>query len=180
MRELSMHILDIAQNSIAAGATLVTIDVLEDTDSDTMVIRVEDNGRGMDPEFAMRIRDPFVTTRTTRDVGLGVPLFAAAAERCGGGLTVETERGRGTVVAATFRLSHIDRAPLGDMAGTVVALAVCNPGVDFVYNHSRGGKSLRVDTREIRTEVGDIPLSHPEVASFIRQHIAEGEKELGA
>ncbi|HAI87903.1 MAG TPA: ATP-binding protein [Firmicutes bacterium] len=179
MRELSMHILDIAQNSIAAGAKVVRIDVVEDAAADTMTITVADDGSGMDSGAAQRIRDPFVTSRTTRQVGLGIPLFAAAAERCGGGLAIASAPGSGTTVRAVFGLSHIDRAPLGDMAGTLMALSVCNPDVDFVYNRERGDESFRFDTREIRAELDGVPLSDPEVAAFIRDYIEQGERGLG-
>lgn len=179
MRELSLHILDIVQNSISAGAGLVQIDVIENAQADSMTIRVTDDGSGMDPETARRIVDPFVTSRITRPVGLGVPLFAAAAERCGGGLGIDSSCGAGATVTAVFGLSHIDRAPLGNMADTFRVLAVCNPNVDFVYNHVRGERSFHVDTREIRAALGDVPLSLPEVALFIRDFVAEGERGLG-
>jgi len=179
MRELSMHILDIAQNSIAAGAKMVRIDVVEDHAADTMTITVADDGSGMDAWTAQRIRDPFVTSRTTREVGLGIPLFAAAAERCGGGLEIISAPGVGTTVRAIFGLSHIDRAPLGDMAGTLMALSVCNPDVDFVYNRVQGDESFHFDTRDVRAELGSVPLNHPEVAAFIRDYVEQSEGRLG-
>ena len=179
MRELSMHILDIAQNSIAAGAKMVRIDVVEDHAADTMTITVADDGSGMDAWTAQRIRDPFVTSRTTREVGLGIPLFAAAAERCGGGLEIISAPGVGTTVRAVFQLSHLDRAPLGDMASTLVALSVCNPDMDFVYNRVQGDESFHFDTREVRAELGGVPLNHPEVAAFIRDYVGQGERGLG-
>ena len=175
MRELSMHILDIAQNSIAAGAKMVRIDVVEDHAADTMTITVADDGSGMDLNTVERVRDPFVTSRTTREVGLGIPLFAAAAERCGGGLAITSAPGAGTTVKAVFGLSHIDRAPLGDMAGTLMALSVCNPDVDFVYNRVQGDESFHFDTREVHAELDGVPLNHPEVAAFIRDYVEQGE-----
>lgn len=179
MRELSMHILDIAQNSIAAGAKMVRIDVVEDHAADTMTITVADDGSGMDLNTVERVRDPFVTSRTTREVGLGIPLFAAAAERCGGGLAITSAPGAGTTVKAVFGLSHIDRAPLGDIAGTLMALSVCNPDVDFVYNRVQGDESFHLDTREVRAELDGVPLNHPEVAAFIRDYVEQGERRLG-
>jgi anti-sigma regulatory factor (Ser/Thr protein kinase) len=180
MRELSMHILDIAQNSIAAGAELVEIDVIEDVANDKMIIRVTDDGRGMPADVVAQIRDPFVTSRTTRRVGLGIPLLAAAAERCGGGVDIASVPGGGTTVTDVFEYSHVDRAPLGNMAETLLALVVCNPNLDFVYNHVRGDNSFHFDTREIRLELGSIPLSDPEVVVFIRDFVAEGERRLDA
>ena len=117
MRELSLNVLDIAQNSIAAGASLTEITVEEDTAADRVVIIVKDDGRGMTPEQVRRVSDPFYTTRTTRKVGMGIPLFRMAAEMAGGGLTIDSTPGVGTTVTASFVRSHIDRMPLGDMTG---------------------------------------------------------------
>ena len=158
---------------------MVRIDVAEDHAADTLTISVADDGSGMNAETAQRVRDPFVTSRITREVGLGIPLFAAATERCGGGLEIISAPGVGTTVRAVFGLSHIDRAPLGDMAGTLMALSVCNPDVDFVYNRAQGDESFHFDTREIRAELGGVPLSHPEVAAFIRDYVEQGEGRLG-
>lgn len=178
MREISMHILDIVQNSVSAGASLVTVDVLEDAEDDLLTVRIEDNGKGMSPEFAHAVLDPFVTTRTTRKVGLGLPMLAQAAEQAGGSLAIWSQVGVGTTVTATFKHSSIDRPPLGDMAGTVMAIAVCNPGMDFVYNHVRGAKSFTLDTREVKAILEDLPLNHPDVAGFIRDYVEQGEREL--
>lgn len=136
MRELSLNVLDIAQNSIAARASLVTLTAEEDAEADRLTLRVEDNGCGMTPEQVEKVSDPFYTTRTTRPVGMGIPLFRMAAEAAGGGLTIASELGKGTAVAATFGLSHIDRLPLGDLCGTVSALIRLNPDIDFVFRAS--------------------------------------------
>ena len=119
MKELSLHILDIAQNSVKAGATLIQITIEEDTVADTLRITVADNGCGMDKDLLQRVRDPFTTTRTTRKVGMGIPLLEAAAVQCGGGLDIQSQPGVGTTLTAWFGLSHIDRAPVGDMPGTM-------------------------------------------------------------
>ena len=155
MRELSLNILDIAQNSLSAGAGLVTLTVDEDSGADSLTLRVEDDGRGMDADTLQRVRDPFYTTRTTRKVGMGIPLFRMAAEMTGGSLDIVSEPGKGTAVTASFSLSHIDRMPLGDMAGTVTALIRLNPGVDFVYRHTVDGRSFEMDMRELRAQLGD-------------------------
>ncbi len=178
MRELSLHVLDIAQNSIAAGASLVTLWVEERPAQDRLEIGVQDNGRGMTPEQLSAVRDPFFTTRTTRKVGMGVPLFRMAAEMAGGGLTIESAVGRGTTLIATFQLSHIDRAPLGDMAGTVSALIRLNPTLDFVYRHTRGGAGYTLDTRELREVLGGVPLDTPDVIGWIEGYLAEHEQEM--
>ena len=166
MRELSLNILDIAQNSLSAGAGLVTLTVDED-------------GRGMDADTLQRVRDPFYTTRTTRKVGMGIPLFRMAAEMTGGSLDIVSEPGKGTAVTASFSLSHIDRMPLGDMAGTVTALIRLNPGVDFVYRHTVDGRSFEMDTRELRAQLGDVPLSEPDVMEWIDGYLREQEDSLG-
>ena len=179
MRELSLNILDIAQNSLSAGATLVTLTVEEDSAADSLTLRVEDDGRGMDADTLQRVRDPFYTTRTTRKVGMGIPLFRMAAEMTGGSLDIVSEPGKGTAVTASFSLSHIDRMPLGDMAGTVTALIRLNPGVDFVYRHTVDGRSFEMDTRELRAQLGDVPLSEPDVMEWIDGYLREQEDSLG-
>ena len=178
MRELSLNILDIAQNSLSAGAGLVTLTVDEDSGADSLTLRVEDDGRGMDAD-TQRVRDPFYTTRTTRKVGMGIPLFRMAAEMTGGSLDIVSEPGKGTAVTASFSLSHIDRMPLGDMAGTVTALIRLNPGVDFVYRHTVDGRSFEMDTRELRAQLGDVPLSEPDVMEWIDGYLREQEDSLG-
>lgn len=165
--------LDIAQNSIAAGASLTEITVEEDTAADRVVIIVKDDGRGMTPEQVRRVSDPFYTTRTTRKVGMGIPLFRMAAEMAGGGLTIDSTPGVGTTVTASFVRSHIDRMPLGDMTGTVVALVRMNPERDFRYVRRWNGREFAVDTRELREILGDVPLNTPEVAEWIGAYIEE-------
>ena len=179
MREMSLNILDIAQNSLSAGAGLVTLTVDEDSGADSLTLRVEDDGRGMDADTLQRVRDPFYTTRTTRKVGMGIPLFRMAAEMTGGSLDIVSEPGKGTAVTASFSLSHIDRMPLGDMAGTVTALIRLNPGVDFVYRHTVDGRSFEMDTRELRAQLGDVPLSEPDVMEWIDGYLREQEDSLG-
>jgi len=180
MRELSLHILDVLENALEAGATEVDLEIDEDLLADRLTITVRDNGRGMDAETARRALDPFFTTRTTRHVGLGLPLFAAAARRCEGDLGLDSSPGRGTVVTATFRHSHLDRAPLGDIAGTLLAflLSERSAGLHFVYHHRVNGRSFDLDTAAIRAELEDIPLSHPLVREWLRGYIAAGEAEL--
>ena len=173
-----MNVLDIVQNSISAGASLIGIEVAEDTEKDRLAIVIEDNGRGMTEEQVRAVTDPFYTTRTTRRVGLGVPFFKMAAEMTGGGLSIRTKEGEGTVVTATFGLSHIDRMPLGDVSGTVATLIQCNPHIDFVYVRTLGPRSITMDTREFRRILGDVPLDAPEVSVFIREYLEENTAEL--
>ena len=178
MRELSLHILDVVENGIAAGGNCIWITVEEDDKADQLKITIRDNGRGMPIEKLQRINDPFITSRTTRRVGLGLSLLNAAAERCEGTVRVDTEPGKGTEVEATFRHSHIDRAPLGDMAATVTTLIIGNPGIDFVYSHRIDGQEFSLDTREIRTEMEDLSLSDPVVIHHLTESIRSSLKEL--
>lgn len=178
MPELSLNVLDIAQNSVKAGAALVTVTVGEDTTADRLTITIGDNGCGMTPEQVQRVIDPFYTTRTTRRVGLGVPFFAMAAELTGGHLDIVSHVGEGTTVTAVFGLSHIDRMPLGDMAATMVSLIQCNPDIDFVYTYRVDAKEMVADTRTFRVALGDVPLDTPEVLAFITDYINENTAEI--
>ena len=169
MRELSLHILDVVENGITAGGNCIWIEVDEARKKDQLKIVIRDNGSGMPIEKQDNINDPFITSRTTRRVGLGLSLLSAATERCDGTLRVDTQPGKGTQIEATFLYSHIDRAPLGDMAATITTLIIGNPGIDFVYSHRIDGNDFRLDTREIRAETKDLSLSDP----VILQHLSE-------
>lgn len=173
MRELSMHIMDLAQNSIVADATLIEIDVIADTASDTLRIAIRDNGKGMSPGFLATVHDPFTTTRTTRRVGLGVPMFAEAARECDGDLTVQSEQGNGTSVEATFRLSHIDRAPLGDITATLIVLIAANPDIDIRYIQQVDSTEFTLDTREIKRELAGVPINENAVLKWIGEYVNE-------
>ena len=173
MKELSLHILDIVQNSVKAGATLITITVEENTASDVLRITIGDNGCGMDNDLLRRVRDPFTTTRTTRKVGMGIPLLEAAAVQCGGSLDIQSALGVGTTLTVWFQRSHIDRAPLGDMPATIGTLVSGSPELDFVYTHQFNGASFVFDTREIRGVLGEVSLGEPEVVSWIQEYIRE-------
>jgi len=180
MLELSMHILDIAQNSLAAGSTRVEIRIQEDLPADVLVIEVRDNGRGISGAMLPKVTDPFVTSRTTREVGLGLPLLKEAAERCEGCVEVRSEEGRGTTVVARFRLDHFDRAPLGNMGETMGILISANPDVDFLYEHRVDQRIYIMETREMRQVLGSIGLDDPSVLDFVRQDIRMGLKKIGA
>ncbi|MGI6129340.1 MAG: ATP-binding protein [bacterium] len=171
MEELALHILDLAQNSLAAGASELEIVVNEDIASNLLTMSIKDNGRGMDKEFVNRVLDPFTTTRTTRRVGLGLPLLYMTARQCGGDLTILSTVGQGTCVTATFELNHWDLPPLGSMAATVVSLLVGRPDVDLVYRHTVGEQEFELDTKQIKAEIGPTALSEPKVLVFIRAYI---------
>ena len=180
MRELSLHILDVAENGITAGGDCIWIEVDEERKTDQLKIVIRDNGRGMPVEKLENIDDPFITTRTTRRVGLGLSLLAAAAGRCEGAMYVDTKPGIGTEITATFRFNHIDRAPLGDMAATITTLIMGNPGIDFVYSHRIDGHEYRLDTREIRAEMEDLSLSDPVVIHHLTEAIRSELEELSS
>ena len=173
LRELALHILDLAENSLNAGATLVTIEVTEDTRADQLTIRVTDNGRGMDDESVQRATDPFFTTRTTRRVGLGLPFLKQAAEMCNGSMTIDSAIGVGTTITATFQNSHIDRMPLGDLPATILSLVVGNPQADFVYRHIVNANTFEFDTRPIKAELQGIALSEPNVITYLKEYLQE-------
>jgi len=177
MRELSLHILDVLQNSREAGATLIELTIEEDLLSDRLTIMVRDNGRGMNETQLARIFDPFYTTRKTRHVGLGLPLFKAAAERCNGDLTITSQLEKGTTLQATFEHSHIDRAPLGDLAGALLVV-ILGGTCDIHYAHRVDGKEFEFDTADFRAELGEVPLTHPEVRKWLQEFIADGERDL--
>ncbi|NLN78240.1 MAG: ATP-binding protein [Armatimonadetes bacterium] len=180
MRELSMHILDLAQNSIAAGASLIEIDVIADTVADTLAICIQDNGSGMSSEYARRVLDPFTTTRTTRRVGMGIPMFAQAARECEGDIEITTEKGLGTKIEAKFKLSHIDRAPLGDVATTLMTLIAANPDIDILYKQACDGREFVLDTREIKSQLDGVSINENAVLKWIVQYISEGLQTAAA
>jgi hypothetical protein len=178
MRELSLHILDIVENGITAGADLIYISVHEARKEDWLKIVIRDNGSGLPREKRKKLTDPFVTTRKTRRVGLGLPLLAAAAERCAGSLEVQTGASKGTEVAATFQYSHIDRAPMGDIVATITTLIMGNPDVDFVYTHIINENDFTLDTREVRQELGNLSLMDPVVIHHLTKSIRNSIDEL--
>ena len=175
-----MHILDIVQNSVSANATEIKIDIKESVNRNLLKITVADNGCGMDEEFLKNVTDPFTTTRSTRKVGLGIPLFKLAAEQAGGCFDIKSQKGVGTEVMAEFEYDNIDRSPIGDMAGTIVSLISVNETVDFVYSHCTDKGEFIFDTKEIRNTLGDVPLSEYEVLNWIEGYINEGIMSIEA
>jgi anti-sigma regulatory factor (Ser/Thr protein kinase) len=180
MLELSLHILDIAENAVRAEAKTVAVTLIEDSQADRLTLEIRDNGKGMTENELRRVLDPFYTTKKVRRVGLGLPMLAQAAQNAGGNLEIESRPSEGTVVKVAFRLSHIDRQPLGDLQGTLTTLIVGNPHTRFVYRHRRDQREYVLDTDEIKNEIEDIPINHVEVLKFIRQDIAEGLNGINA
>lgn len=179
MLELALHVLDIAENSTRAEAKLVSITIWEDPDSDRFRVEIKDDGRGMNQETLQKALDPFYTTKKVRKVGLGLPMLKQAAERCDGCFSIESTEGVGTAVCAEFKESHIDRQPLGDIAGAISILIAGNPDTDFLYIHKYADREFSCDTREIKKEIDNVPINHPEILNFIRISIREGLEELG-
>ncbi len=173
MRELSLHLLDIAENSISAGAKRIKISVMEDSNTDLLQMTVEDNGKGMTPEMVAQVTDPFITSRTTRKVGLGIPLLKAAAEACNGSLIVNSELGAGTTLSVNFQRSHIDRMPIGDLVTTILNLIVSNPLIHWVFEYRFNEKQAIFDDQLVKQELGDIPMTEPDVLTCIRSMIEE-------
>lgn len=177
MPEISLNVLDVAENSTRAGASLVTITVDADISSDKLTVIIDDNGCGMTPEQTAQVTDPFFTSRTTRKVGLGVPFFKLAAESTGGSFTITSTPGVGTTVTAVFVLSHIDRMPLGDISTTIHTLVVYHPETDFVYRYRYNDNSFTLDTREFRQVLGDVPFDMPEISAYIMDYLNENKQE---
>ena len=173
MKELSEHILDIVQNSTAAGAAHIGITLTENVNS-LLTIHIEDDGCGMSPEMLASVTDPFTTSRTTRKVGLGIPLYRMSAEQTGGSLSIESEVGKGTAVTARFHADHLDCPPLGDLPRTVALLVQGNPNVDFSYLHTTPTGRVELNTVLLRETLGDeISLAEPEIFLWICDYLKE-------
>jgi len=151
VEDISLHILDIVENSIRARASKINIKIVEDTRRDLLTVEIKDDGKGIDKKTMKKVLDPFFTTKTTRKVGLGLALLKQSARESGGDVEIESKVDTGTRVKAVFNYSHIDRKPLGDIAATLVTLIAGNPEVDFIYEHTNDESKYRMDTREIRT-----------------------------
>lgn len=174
MEDLSLHVLDIVENAVAAGAARVRIAVNENAARDVLTLRVADDGRGMSPRERAQALDPFFTTGRKR-TGLGLPLLAHTAEHCGGRVAIESETGRGTVVTARFALSHVDRPPLTRMTETLMTLFFGHPEIDFVYRHTRNClvfRFLRKGRRGGTTAPAEILA--------LRERLREGLRRIGA
>lgn len=174
MRELSLNIMDIAQNSISAKATLITIGVSESVKNNKTILTIKDNGIGMTEEQVNLVIDPFFTSRTTRNVGLGIPLFKMAAEQTGGSFKIDSKVGKGTKIFAEFIPSHMDMTPIGDINSTISILISCNPNIDFIYNYKNDKGSFTLNTIELKEVLGnDVPLNNPDVVTWVENYLKE-------
>jgi anti-sigma regulatory factor (Ser/Thr protein kinase) len=179
MREITLHLLDITENSVSAGAKTIQIEISEDMENDLLTVSVEDDGRGMDADTVARITDPFTTSRKERNVGLGIPLFKEAAEFANGQFQIQSTPGIGTKVAAEFQHSHIDRMPLGDVTGTFLSFIIAHPEIHWVlrytYRPQQGQPAtFEFDDQPIKETLGEVPLCTPEVITFLRETLQEG------
>ena len=174
MRDLSLHLLDLAQNSITAGASLVTIRLTLGEDR-MLTMELTDNGKGMSPELLSRVTSPFATTRTTRKVGLGIPMMKENAEKAGGTFSLESEEGKGTTLKCSMDTGNIDCLPLGDLSGTLLSLMLTNPLFpDFLFEGKSPKGEGNFDTREVRQALGsDIPFNEPSVAAWLKEALDE-------
>ena len=178
MPEISLNILDVTENSIKADADEITIEINAQTKEDSLSIKIIDNGKGMDKEHLEKVQDPFFTTRTTRKVGLGVPFLKQAAQSTDGSFKIESELGKGTAVEAVFKLSHIDRMPLGDITATIHPLIVFNENINFKYTYRFDEKEFILDTKEIRQIVGEeVSFREPEISGFIKEFLETNKSE---
>ena len=178
MRELSLHIMDVIENGISAKANLISLYIEENKKENLLRIIISDNGHGIPDSLIKKVMDPFFTTRTTRRVGLGLSLFKEASKRCEGEFNITSKTGKGTKVEASFKLDHIDLAPLGDMASTLTGLVMGNSHVDFVYTHIIDGKDFSLDTREIKNEMEDLSLTDPIVIHHLTNSIRSSLQRL--
>ncbi len=177
MKELSLNVLDITKNSVKAKASLIDISLVEE--GNKLTLTITDNGCGMKPEVVKTVMNPFYTTRTTRKVGMGIPLLMLAAEQTGGGVTIESRHEEdhpdhhGTVVTATFFTDHIDFTPIGDLVSSIETLIMGSPEIDFTFLHDMNGQTVELDTRQLREVLGDVPLDSYEVIQWIGQYLRE-------
>jgi hypothetical protein len=177
MKELSLNILDIVENSVKAKAKNVKIEIFET--AETLKFSVSDDGTGMKKDFLRNVTDPFTTTRTTRPVGLGIPLLKLAAEQTGGKIEIASRHideypdSHGTVTSAVFFKNHIDMVPLGDIVETVVTLIQCNPDIDFIFTHETTKGRVELDTKQLRKILGDVPLNNIEVILWIKEYLSD-------
>ncbi len=176
MEDLSLHILDIAENSVAASADKIEIRILEDKKKDLLSVEVIDNGIGMDKETQEKSIDPFYTSKTVRRFGFGLSLLREATKAANGHFSIESEKGEGTRIKADFQYSHIDRKPLGDMGQTIITLIIGNPEIDLIYMHKKNNQKYRLDTRKIKAQLKEAPINSPAGIRMIREDLKKDTK----
>jgi anti-sigma regulatory factor (Ser/Thr protein kinase) len=178
MKEIALHIMDIAENSVTAGAKRVAITVEEDVPANRLSVCVQDDGNGMSAQMLAHVTDPFVTSRKTRIAGLGIPFLKSAAEECNGHLYITSESEKGTCLVAEFERDHIDRMPLGDLAGTMLALLVSSPETHWLFRYCVDGKTFVFDSAPIKRELNGVPFTEPTVLRFLREMLQSGIRNI--
>lgn len=177
VEDLCFHLLDLVQNSVAAGARTIRVDIRESSERDSLLLEVADDGRGMDRQTLLRVQDPFFTSKSFKKVGLGIPLLKATTQACNGDFRIVSRPGEGTRVRARLQKSHLDCPPMGDLETTLLSLLASLDGVDLRFSYRKGREEFSLASDEIRAQAGGLHLSHPEVYRFLRSYIHEG---LGA
>lgn len=178
VEDISFHLFDLVQNSVAAGARVVRLEIRDAGDGDGLEIEVVDDGRGMDESTRLRVQDPFFTSKRFKKVGLGIPLLKATAEVCGGDFAIASRPGEGTSVRALLKRGHLDCPPLGDLEGTLRSLMATLEGIDLRFSFRSPGGEFSVSSAEVREQAGGLPLSHPEVFRFLKEYIHQGLSPL--
>ncbi len=178
MQELSLHILDIVQNSIRAKATKIQIEIYEDLVNNQLKIIMKDNGSGIDEELVKAIKNPFSTTRTTRKVGLGIPLLLEACQRCNGDLDIASQVGVGTTITATFKHDHIDRAPMGDIVSTITMLILSSPEIRYIFTYYVNELAFVMDTDEIKKILEGVPITDLSIIKWLETYMQENIDSL--
>lgn len=176
MEDLSLHILDIVENSIAAKADSIEITIVEDEKKDLLSVEISDNGTGMNEDLVQKVLDPFFTTKTTRRFGLGLPLLSEAAKAANGELSIQSKKGKGTKIKAKFQYSHIDRKPLGDIGQTLITLIMGNPEVDLIYRHKKNDLNYCLDTRKIKSQLKGHPINSPDGLRMLKEDLKKIQK----
>ncbi len=180
MKDISLHILDIVQNSTRAKATEIEVQLEEKPAEDQLILTIKDNGSGIAPEMLKTITDPYTTSRTSRKVGMGLSLLRQNTELSEGHFSIGSELGKGTELSAAFGLSHIDRPPLGDIEGTMALIISSHPEINIIYKHICPGGEVALSTAELKEQLEGVPLSHPEVIRFIKEFLKENLQEIKA
>ena len=180
MKELAMHVYDLMENSTAADSTLVSLTSRDSLKDNIFHFTIQDNGRGMTPEFLARVTDPYTTSRTTRKVGLGLPLIKMNTENCGGGMNITSQVGVGTRLEFWFQHNHWDRPPMGDLPGTLVLLLSAHQDIHFVITYTTDVDTFQLDTDELREALGDMSLNDIHIINYLREMITENLREIQA
>ena len=179
MKELSLHVYDLMENSIAAKASLIELTIIDSLKDNIYSFMIKDNGKGMSQDFLAKVTDPWTTTRTTRKVGIGLSLIKMNTELCGGGMNIESEVGKGTTLGFWFQHDHIDRAPMGDLAGTIVMLCAQHEDIHYIYRHITDEGEYTFDTDEVKEALDGMSMNDINIIKYLKEMIQENLEEIG-